>query len=315
VSCGLYGVNKNLTTRSYFIHSGLCLIVMNETTYYFDSIYIIQSLGESDGETGKKLFDLMNSESRFKNKINFYYCDPFDKTELLEELSKIMTKEIKRNGSPALHFEAHGNDDGLKLRDGSYISWVELNPILVSFNIFSKFNLLVTLACCEGITFINTIGLHDRAPVAGLVGCEGKVYGDELLAGFSDFYAALLNKKDNVNAVDMLNNKIGKEATFTFFLAERMFVMVHKKYLENCNDSLMHKKRMKYLKANAEIRAKQSGVSKIFTDDDVYQVMGGSEDKVFNDFAHRFFMFDKIPSNKNKINVARLKKLAESMVE
>jgi len=44
---------------------------------------------------------------------------------------------------------------------------------------------------------------------------------------------------------------------------------------------------------------------------DIYKLMEPATDIVFKEFADRFFLFDKIPESKNKIDVEYLKKLAE----
>jgi hypothetical protein len=129
----------------------------------FNKITVIESLEDGDRKTGREVFDdlefvkLLNSnrlETDFKSvsKISgFMIC--------IDEL--IANVELK-GVYPILHIDAHGNEEGVKFSENSYIEWQELLEKLSRLNLLMKGNLLVVLASCYGAHIIRHISTVSR---------------------------------------------------------------------------------------------------------------------------------------------------------
>jgi len=127
--------------------------------YFFNKLYIIQSLRPDDMRTGELLFDNLhdNGEAHemFDIEIQILKIRRFDKYfEILRY--EIAAEEIM----PLIQLEMHGDETGIQLSSHEIMYWTELIEYFKDFNIISRNNLIVSLALCNGGYILSALEHH-----------------------------------------------------------------------------------------------------------------------------------------------------------
>lgn len=201
-----------------------------QTAFKVNSLFIIDLLGEDDGAHGsdqnKNTAELLRDgigDLSQKNKIyqHIYYVKCQNKTQLIEFLTKGIKKEIKNNLIPHLHFEFHGDKEkGLWIPlDNEYLSWNELNNLLIKINKLTKNNLGIFLLGCHGIGLRNELKVvtNKGSPYGFLVFSKGRIFEGQLKTRIKDFYRFLFIEKELDIALEALKDD------FDIILTKHMF--------------------------------------------------------------------------------------------
>lgn len=204
---------------------------------YFNKIYVIESLEDSDKKTGtllhndiiKRKIEQQNSECA--SSLNIIK----NRSEFDSLFIEIKYEIIFNLVNPYLHFELHGSEDGLILSSGELVSWVELTSKLRDMNIISKNNTFVSLASCYGGYFFNGIDFKKRSPVWGYVGTLEEVSESDVMVGFHEFFEELFNSKSFGRATEKLNSDIDPKIKFRYMNVESMFIHIIDKFFEDEN--------------------------------------------------------------------------------
>jgi hypothetical protein len=174
---------------------------------YFNFIYVIESLGTSDVKTGTNIY---NDVLRYKVMRNEGFGTELlaatNKAEFIYALNEIYEKTDPLSHRPYLHFEIHGNRDGLVMNSGELISWYELYSLLVRINEKLQNQLFLSLATCYGAYLFNAISPFNRSPFFGFVGNVQEIPSGEIEYAFSEYFSALLEKLDLDEALLALNS-------------------------------------------------------------------------------------------------------------
>ena len=175
-------------------------------TYRSDSLFLIQSLGEADIQTGFLLAERIKEKPVLQS--NAFFKDVVDKEAFLNFLKKI--ERGIDDGSweaPIIHIECHGYIDGsgLKLRiDG--IEWSEVAPVLTRIKRKSKNNLLLVFGACFSLSFLMEFSMFKPSYCSVLLGVDESVYPSGLDERFYVFYEHILLKSGSANkAVALMN--------------------------------------------------------------------------------------------------------------
>ncbi len=118
---------------------------------------------------------------------------------------------------PYFHFSAHGNDDGLGLTSGEFLSWAHLNNLLIDFaratgymsskdvGLFS-----VTLSACKGANARKMFSMSGTQPCTAIVGPTHDVSWSDSLTAFVTFYHQMIQKdRSATDAVPIMNAAAG----------------------------------------------------------------------------------------------------------
>ena len=114
--------------------------------------------------------------------------------------------ELAEQHRPYLHFEIHGNRDGLVINNGELISWVEIYEFLMPINQVLNNQLFISLATCYGAFLFNTINPFKRSPFYGFIGNAEQIPSGEIEYAFSEYFSVLLEKLDLDDALLALND-------------------------------------------------------------------------------------------------------------
>lgn len=236
--------------------------------FSFNKLFIIQSLSPDDsvGPLGKPGPILCSSVNRRITELKKKDSD-FDiggceliavrcYTQWNEALMSIC-KDCCTGCKPIVHFVCHGDkDQGIFYWDektNSYksIPWQILYSNLEAINIASQNNLFVTMCVCYGFWSMKYLLSGTRIPFIGLVASPEEVYADDAIIRFTDFYLALLTKKnieeakltlkDNLENICKPKNIPASDILVEY--SEKLFVDAFKKEYLSRKDSAFLRKR------------------------------------------------------------------------
>lgn len=186
-----------------------------------NALIIIDLLSENDklypDSNGniKNTAELISNEVSRLNKINGVYKNiMYFKVESKPQLIKLFKNELSklcdRHLIPHLHIEFHGClDKGIEVPNSKdFISWQELNDMLIPLNKKTNNNLGVFLLGCHGVGLRNVFSVNTNkgSPYGFLIYSKGIVFEYELKTRMNDFYRFLFSEKNIQMALDILQS-------------------------------------------------------------------------------------------------------------
>ncbi len=268
---------------------------------HFSKIVVIQSIPSTELHTGTELHkELENLDAWHARGLMPELHNVITKSELLELLLKLEETARLEGDWPVLHFETHGNQQGLGLASGEFITWDELKIPLVNLNIQTRNNLLVVLAACYGAYLTSALVPTDRAPCWGLIGPNEVMYDSVLLKSFLEFYTELFATGNGSASLKRLNATVRSDKpSFTFSQCEFMFKMVYHKYLQNYFSPPVLKKRA----IDLYHEAKRRGAAPAGGPGEIKRNLLRTREDYFLSHRENFFMFDLYPENRKRFSV------------
>ena len=165
----------------------------------------------SEGEIIRQAVELNGITCIVKTAISLEVFDACLKVGLLEVMSS-MPGYI-----PLLHISAHGNNEGVKLSDGYFLSWRKLKDHLLPVNRALGGSLIVCMSSCEGYIGIRMAMHPDEAelPYLALIGCGDKPTWGETAVGYATLYHQLWRGVHIAEAVNAMRVASGNGNFFT----------------------------------------------------------------------------------------------------
>lgn len=170
----------------------------------FNGIIVIQSLPDDEKQTGKLLYDDIIARRCDLTGHGRYFYNPSSKNDLIEVLNIICNNVLHDDLLPILHFEMHGSEHGLGLKNGDHVFWKELQKYCRVINIKTKNQLIITLATCWGSSIWEMIDIGVPAPYWGYIGPREKIGVGDLMLDFGEFYDCLLTEQSLDKALERL---------------------------------------------------------------------------------------------------------------
>jgi len=270
-------------------------------TQRFTQIVVIESLADGDLHTGRQIHeDLLTLKVAYSRPFDIKYVKVTNSPELFSALATVL-QDTKANGHrPILHFECHGSDDekGMVLADDSYVSWVDLKPILTDINIGCRCGLLILLSMCNGGCLVDIVSLIERAPCWGLIGPMKPVSAGNLLQGFAAFYRVLFSTLDGDLAIKELF-RLSPNTPYVFIPAEGFFRRAYSGYLRNYTTPDAYNARARKLSRMIR-KTNPNGVGV----GAMKRILKKNEKVAFEKFRGHFFMADLFPENDDRFDAS-----------
>jgi hypothetical protein len=251
-------------------------------------ICIVSSLSENERRPADFLYsELIGSPDR----PDFFKIKHFavnSKNEFIKSLNTIY--HFAENGEyPILHFEMHGNEDGLSLVSGQYISWDELKDHITKINVAIKNNLLITLATCRGAYLMSVITLQERSPFGAMIGSWVDIQEIELVS-FVYFYLHLIRYKDlNMAYANFKLREPEIQRRFYFINSEHTFLQFYNSYVHTHHDTIDTWERFKSLNQTA------GNSHSLFEGIRFIALQKQSRRAKYREFRDNYFMIDLYP--------------------
>jgi hypothetical protein len=123
----------------------------------FSKILIFDLLPAEETQTGVLLHQaLAPLPSQLGRPVVVEHRAIASRHDLANALDGALHEVVYEGHTPLLHFECHGNPDGLELRAANeFIPWDELSPRLTELNIATRLNLFVGLSACYGAYLVH----------------------------------------------------------------------------------------------------------------------------------------------------------------
>lgn len=275
-----------------------------QSTLYFDSVCVVESLRPGDRRTGEWLHDNVLELFSFQHSgFSTLFHSPKSKPEFLAAISDVRTQFAEAGRAPVLHLEAHGARRGIQVSSGEWIAWEELKEVLTEINIRCGLNLLVVSAMCQGGFLAEVIRPTERAPVWAVIGPTKNVFDVDLQAAMEAFYRELLTSFDGRAALDALNSCAAvSEWEYRFLNAEILFCRAFQHYVNAHGTGEALRGRENDLVARLVWEQNLDLLQSARLRSEIQQKLV-AHGEWFERFRDRFFMLDLYPHNRQRFQL------------
>jgi len=174
-------------------------------TFYYNTIYVIESLNNSEVHTGSQLYELIKKFELKYAGVKTSLKLPNTKTELFDVLNSIINSVKNDNCLPIIHLEIHGNEHGVQCANKDFVIWNELYPYLIAINVKLKNTLIISTGICFGTYLYFNVDMNKPAPFFSLISSVSKITNEIILDSYEGFYNELLNSENINSALNYLN--------------------------------------------------------------------------------------------------------------
>lgn len=190
-----------------------------------NGIYVLESVQPGDKKTGTALAQWLKlrclQSAMYVNHITLN-----SRKGLIKQLNAIRNEAQQKGLVPIIHFELHGNSEGVQVGK-DMVLWENLLNLLRTINAACQHNLFVSFAACRSFHIYPSIDIFRPAPFFGIVGCFNEVSTGNVEVGFQSFFEELFNSYDIGKALVALNQSVDDpQEQFSSELAQSMFEAV-----------------------------------------------------------------------------------------
>lgn len=269
------------------------LKISDTRRFGYNRIVVIESLPKRAKKTGKALYDDIISKRAFQIEgLTHEYIPVETRRNLTRALQRIADEVNKKGRMPFLHFEAHGQKNGMELQSGDFISWKELALFLRKINVATQHNLVISFATCFAGWVYLELDLDKRAPFFAFIGPFTEVSEHEIENGFTNFFDSLLTGVGMVESLICLNEGCITEPIFSFMDAETSLFKAYTHYKEDFSNPERFRGKVLELMGEAlhDLRVRQTMSIPVLRQNIIEQL--GKSDEVFLEIKRKFLMED-----------------------
>jgi hypothetical protein len=183
-------------------------------------LYILQSLRTTDPlPCGKILRD------RIDPILPTYFAVVTDATTLFHELRQIKDDILSLCAPAVIHFDCHGNEDGIGLYDHqdklTMLSWEDFRATFRDIYTSALVKPLVSFSSCKGLNIMQLIAQYEPCPYEAIAGCLVEIGFQDSVDGFYLFYTEIHAGTRLVDAVVQVEQRFPQ---LRFFAAPAMIL-------------------------------------------------------------------------------------------
>lgn len=253
-------------------------------------IFVLESLKKEDPKTGERIHEFLEK----KNIVNQFHRFK-TKAHLFELLEIIQMKVATEDTQPFIHFDCHGNDDGIgAINDNGiveFIAWGEILDKFIEIYQASKKKSVVSMSSCEGFNATKMVAKGKPCPYDYVCGSFEKIGFEDSFKAFSTFYKNIEKGIDIFEAAVTIHN----DPSFTHinFMAIDSYTLFYKMIENYKNEQLsedMLSKRKEYLLAVLKITDPNPNKEQLDYLDRACSIEG--QEEILHYYHEVFFSFD-----------------------
>lgn len=282
-----------------------CNTIMSK--FFFNKLFIIQSLEDCDRKTGTELENIINTWGSNNNvPIQAVLFNVGTKEEWEATWNGIYTSIRDCANIPIIHLVMHGNENyvGIKKGYGGLIPLSELFDKVRKANELSRNNIFLSMAVCKGLNVIRSLSVSKHMPFCGLLASEDTLSNDESLTNYTLFYKSFFTKLNIDEAkAELQANGIHPER-YKLSKPEEIFMNAMCGYLESQSkdDKIEERARSIANMGNIDIREKQEWIDFV---ENIRILVRKEDDEFYPKFVKSFFMFDLYPEIEDRFQVPK----------
>jgi hypothetical protein len=184
-------------------------------------VYIIESPAPGDLLDGRTEGNVLLNSLRLAGVRPWYSLATNLATFRIALLNRLGEAMKALQSRPVIHLSVHGNDRGVELTDGTFLTWETLREELRPITNWMQGNLLICMSSCAGSSGCR-MAMHEEAdhPFYALVGNTGSPDWSSAAVAFVAFYHRLFRGANLHDAVRAMNEASGDGCFLPFFGSE-----------------------------------------------------------------------------------------------
>jgi len=186
-------------------------------------VFIMESPSSEDLLDGRTEGRALSEALRLSG-TDSWYCMVTSRKMLFRALQERLVAAINHfpKKNPILHFSMHGNQDGVGLTNGDFISWTELRAALASLNNAMDGGLLICMSSCFGGSGCR-MAMHedDEQPFWSLVGNENSASWSDAAVAYVTFYHKFFKGCSVLESVEAMRIASG-DPNFVYYNGHRI---------------------------------------------------------------------------------------------
>lgn len=199
----------------------------------FNAICIVESLPPNEVETGRILYDYIQTQlADSKLPVAPYHSNCSGLHEFREIVAALIESATSNGLLPIVHIEAHGSPDGgLHFADRSYLSWPDFCSLITPLNRATGFRLVVVIAACYGVDLLNGVQLSKAAPCFAFIAPTDEINVAEVMNRYRAFYRTMFLTLDAHKTFQAINEEKLVEGDMIILSAQYWFNLLMTRYL------------------------------------------------------------------------------------
>jgi hypothetical protein len=217
---------------------------------HISKLYILQSFPSTDHiRSGRLLADQMAPV------LPVHFSEVANIPSLFKELEAIKAEMEKLPAPAVLHFDCHGNENGIALFDAqdqqSFLLWEDFRTTFRDLYITAPHKPLISFSSCNGFYVMKLIAQYAPGPYDAIAGCLRPIGFQESIDAFALFYTELVAGTQLVDAAA----KVAEQFPTLKFLAAAalvLAVLAWEKYKQKLTPEAIAQRKQEIL---AQVRA------------------------------------------------------------
>jgi|GEM_PF-2053019 len=193
-------------------------------------IFIIQSLKTTDAI---KSGELLSKKVQNIIEVEFYNVET--SIEVYNIIDAIKTEISGNKETYVVHFDCHGNENGIGLFDTkdtlTFIKWEELREQFRELYLITKQKPIISFSSCKGLNVMKLIAQFKPCPYEFITGSLKKIDFQESIDGYELFYKMLNSGETLENSMNSIREKY-PNLDFMAFTTQKLVQLAWDNYLK-----------------------------------------------------------------------------------
>lgn len=185
-------------------------------------VYVIESPSDVDLLDGRSEGRVLCQALKLAGIPHWYSLVTTPKTfELSLQERLVQSLKAHPNMLPILHFSMHGNNEGIQISSGDFLSWTQLRHAIAPINNQMNGSLLISMSSCMGGSGCR-MAMHDgKSPnFWALVGNSGEALWSDAAVAYVTFYHLFFKGVAIEECVAAMRQASGDQRFMAFFGAD-----------------------------------------------------------------------------------------------